>query len=354
MKSSLWLAALLLAVLSFSAVKGGPFTVTISTPHVQEMGEDVTCQAVITNNHDEDYYLLKRNTPLEKIRSRTYVVRKGMNTLVEYDGFFFKRAPPTEEEYVLVPGKTSVSSNVVLSDAYSFDGPSVYSVQLDTQVLYSKSLTAAPLSQPLSSNTRHFLLANTGKASKLTQAEIIRRNKKPNAASVTAQQVNQPTFSGGWSAADQATAVDAYNRAIQKVGDSFRALDRDASYREWFGVINNRRLYTVHRVYWDIPYYLVHSNNVVDFVHHGAHCRPGDFAYTCYQCDYISFCDSYFRAPLVGFNSKMGTIIHELTHTVKNTDDHEYGMHDCRVLAVNNPDLAVDNADNYEYYSESL
>ena len=352
MRSSLWLAALLLAVLSLSAVKGGPFTVSISTPRVQEMGEDVTCQAVITNDHDEDYYLLKRNTPLEKIRSHIYVVRKDMNTLVKYDGFFFKRGPPTEEEFILVPGKTSVSSNVVLSDAYSFNSPSVYSVQLDTQVLYSKSLTAAALSQPLSSNTRHFLLANTGKAPKLTQAEIIRRNKKPNAASATAQQVNQPTFSGGWPAADRATALDAYNHAIQKMGDSFRALDRDASYREWFGAINNKRLYLVHRVYWDIPYYLVHS--VIDFVYYGSHCRPGIFAYTCHKCNHVSFCDAYFGAPLVGFNSKMGTIIHEFTHAIKETSDHKYGMQNCRALATNNPDLAVDNADNYEYYSESL
>ena len=33
--------------------------------------------------------------------------------------------------------------------------------QPDTQVLYSRSLTAAALSQPLSSNTRHFFLPIT-------------------------------------------------------------------------------------------------------------------------------------------------------------------------------------------------
>ena len=90
--------------------------------------------------------------------SRIFNVKKGINTVVEYDGFLYRRAPPTDEEYILVPGKTSVSSNVMLSDANSFDSPSINSVQLDTPVLYSKSQPAAPLSQPLSSNIRHFFL----------------------------------------------------------------------------------------------------------------------------------------------------------------------------------------------------
>ena len=353
MSSSLWLSALLLAVLSFNAVKGGPFTVTISTPREQEMGEDVTCQAVISNNHDEDYYLLKRNTPLEKIRSHIFNVKKGRNTLVQYDGFLYKRAPPTEEEYVLVPGKTSVSSKVVLSDAYSFDGPSVYSVQLDTQVLYSKSLSAAPLSQPLSSNTRHFFLANTGKAPKLTEPEVIRRNKKPTPVANTQWTgLAEPTFSGGWPASEKTNTKEVYQIADDKMYDSYEAVGDNALYRKWFGAADSGRINTVENVYLDM--YLATENTVFDFVYHGSDCDSTTVAYTCFNCRDISFCDIYFSFPNTGINSKMGTIIHELTHALESIPDREYGTADCKSLASNNPADAIDNADNYEYYSESL
>ena len=353
MSSSLWLSTLLLAVLSFNAVKGGPFTVTISTPRVQEMGEDVTCQAVITNNHDEDYYLLKRNTPLEKIRSHIFNVKEGRNTLVKYDGFFCKRAQPTEEEYVLVPGKTSVSSKVVMSDAYSFDSPSVYSVQLDTQVLYSKSLSAAPLSQPLSSNTRHFFLANTGKAPKLTEPEVIRRNKKPSPlANTQGAGLAEPTFSGGWPESEKTNTKEVYHTADDKIYDSYPAVGDNAHYREWFGAADSGRITTVKDVYLDM--WIALGSTVFDFVYYGSSCKSNWFAYTCFDCRYISFCNVYFSSPDTGINSKMGTIIHELSHALERIEDIQYGTTNCRNLASTNPAEAIKNADSYEYFSENL
>ena len=346
MSSSLRLSALLLAVLSFNAVKGGPFTVTISTPHVQEMGEDVTCQVIITNNHDEDYYLLKRNTPLEKIMSHIFNVEKGINTVVEYDGFLYRRAPSTDEEYVLVPGKTSVSSNVVFSDAYSFDSPSIYSVQLDTQVLYSKSLPADPLSQPLSSNTRHFFLANTGKAPKLTEPEIIRRNNKPTLlANTQGEGLAEPTFSG-WPASEKTNTQQVYhNDSAQAVGDN-------SHYREWFGAADSSRIETVKNAYWDMWNDL--GSVVFDFIYYGSRCAGDTIAYTCHHCRYISFCKLYFSYPDTGVYSKMDTIIHELTHGLELTEDTAYGMSDCKNLASTNPAAAIDNADNYAFYSATL
>ena len=50
-----------------------------------------------------------------------------------------------------------------------------------------------------------------------------------------------------------------------------------------------------------------------------------------------------------------GTLIHEASHFIQNagTKDHVYGQDDCKLLAQNDPDTAVDNADSHEYFAEN-
>ena len=62
----------------------------------------------------------------------------------------------------------------------------------------------------------------------------------------------------------------------------------------------------------------------------------------------------FFNAPAVGMNSKLGAIIHEVTHffLTGNTDDIKYGKSDCLQLAQQDPNSALKNADNYEYFVE--
>lgn len=63
---------------------------------------------------------------------------------------------------------------------------------------------------------------------------------------------------------------------------------------------------------------------------------------------------AFFRAPNSGLDSKMGSVIHELTHfwLTANTDDVEYGIAHCLKLAKDHPELALKNADNIQYFIE--
>ncbi len=64
----------------------------------------------------------------------------------------------------------------------------------------------------------------------------------------------------------------------------------------------------------------------------------------------IHFCPALVTGfSSLGTNSAAGTIIHEMTHLVLNTDDKIYGMKSCSELS--DPNKLV-NADNYKYYSE--
>lgn len=58
----------------------------------------------------------------------------------------------------------------------------------------------------------------------------------------------------------------------------------------------------------------------------------------------------------MGADSRAGTIVHENSHFDKNggTRDYAYGEGDAQSLAKNDPDTAIQNADNYEYLCVSI
>jgi uncharacterized Zn-binding protein involved in type VI secretion len=63
--------------------------------------------------------------------------------------------------------------------------------------------------------------------------------------------------------------------------------------------------------------------------------------------------DFFWKAPLIGKNSKSGIVIHELSHfdNIGGTKDETYDKY-CLDLAKLRPDLALYNADSFEYFIE--
>lgn len=58
----------------------------------------------------------------------------------------------------------------------------------------------------------------------------------------------------------------------------------------------------------------------------------------------------YASYSVLGTNSTLGTIIHELSHLTVSTVDHVYGMKSCVQTLTDAEKLT--NADNYKYYAE--
>jgi peptidyl-Lys metalloendopeptidase len=69
----------------------------------------------------------------------------------------------------------------------------------------------------------------------------------------------------------------------------------------------------------------------------------------------IYLCRVFWTAPMTGTDSKAGTLIHEMSHftVVAGTEDWAYGQTNAKALASSDPDRAVDNADNHEYFAEN-
>lgn len=88
---------------------------------------------------------------------------------------------------------------------------------------------------------------------------------------------------------------------------------------------------------------------------------PGDppkdnrFAYVYPNDDQKVYLDkAFWKAPAKGTDSKAGVLSHEMSHfnSVGATKDHVYGAANSKALAKADPDKALTNADNFEYYSE--
>jgi len=80
-----------------------------------------------------------------------------------------------------------------------------------------------------------------------------------------------------------------------------------------------------------------------------AYVNPSDKEY------YINLGNPFWSASMKGVDSQAGILSHEMSHftDIGGTDDHAYGTEDSKELAKINPDKAIDNADNFEFYLEN-
>lgn len=85
-----------------------------------------------------------------------------------------------------------------------------------------------------------------------------------------------------------------------------------------------------------------------------AGCPGGRFAYARERDLVLGLCAPYFRARMEGTDARWGILIHEASHIAANTRDHAYRPNGALALAKENASQAAENADNYEYFVETL
>jgi hypothetical protein len=125
----------------------------------------------------------------------------------------------------------------------------------------------------------------------------------------------------------------------------------DGDYLRWFGT------YDASRARYVIQTYRLISDALEKGVEFACDCSDNMkiYAYVFPGLKRrIHLCGLFWSAPYSGLNSKPGVIIHELAHEVLRGGDFHYSVPKAESLAVNFPWLAVRNADNIEYFAESV
>jgi peptidyl-Lys metalloendopeptidase len=321
---------------AFAAPPEPAATVTISTDKAAfTADESVLVNVTITNNAGHPVKVLKWFTPAEGVEEPLFVVSVD-GAPVQYVGPVYKRPEPKNDDYVnLKPGE-SLTRSVDLRAYYDLSVTGNYAVRY--------AVAGADLLDKDNGQGR--------KAAGLVSNEItvFAEASRPSA------KPTQPPPTPGFNKCS-ATQIDTLNNAKEQAkrysDDSVAYLNGSAGprYTTWFGGYIASRFNSVAG-HFDAIQDAFYTKNVT----FDCGCKQKYYAYVYPNQPYnIYVCSVFWQAPLTGTDSQAGTLIHEMSHftVVAGTDDYVYGQTGAKNLALTNPEDAVMNADNHEYFAEN-
>jgi hypothetical protein len=159
------------------------------------------------------------------------------------------------------------------------------------------------------------------------------------------------------SSSESLTLESTAHLAKEKAAASATQLDSnptgDSLYTTWFGQYTEGRHAAVQSNYSKIDDALYQKP--INFVCGSSECKSNYYAFVNAGGDIEVFlCPLFWTSPTAGTDTQFGTLVHEVSHEVAETEDHEYGTRAAQDLASTDPKRAIENADNYEYFSENL
>ncbi len=321
----------------------------------------------IINNTAQDIYVLKRETPLEGLKSDCLIVMVD-GRRVKYDGKLVKRREPRKEDYVFIKAGGSVSKTVDVSQAYKVSEQGEYEVTFDERRLVIlppeqseslEGLSNIPRERTMlevSPQAARFFM-EAGIQPRQTLGELMRETQKnpevSNEVVEAAPRLQDPIAFGGTGGQTQSVSA-AHENAYKYVIAGIEKLGNNEHYNEWFGRHTALREKKVR----DSLIAVKNAMETKPFAYDlsGGACDGDEYAFTFFGVNTVWICSFFWDASPRGMTSKAGTIVHEHTHSSASVDDipGKYGEVACRKLAEDSPDEAIDNADNYEFFVESL
>ena len=348
-------SAVLLATLSLGTA-AGPIKATLELEQAEyKQSERVMVKLKLTNTSSKPIGVLRYKMPNGEgdwEDDLFKVTREGQP--VAYKGRHVKRAAPTKADYKMVKPGQHIVVRADLADGYDFGESGNYVVSYN-----AKGFAMTDQSKGRS------VMASSQKSAFVWGREYVRPSKRQFARGGNGggggggdckKNCEEPTPGFlSCSADQQAELVQAEADAIALADVSYdymrSAANDSGRYAHWFGAYDAGRWDTVETNYMKISNALQGEGMEYDCGCKGnyyAHVYP-DEPFTVYLCR------SFWPAPALGTDSKAGVLIHEVSHftVVAGTDDFVYGQSGAHALANDNPDEAIMNADNVEYFSEN-
>jgi peptidyl-Lys metalloendopeptidase len=320
-----------------------------------QLDEKVVTQArpvsvifTITNTASSSRHVLTHETPLAGVEGNIFAVERDGQP-VAYTGKLVKRAAPETADYTEVGPGRSLSASVDLSSVYDMSQAGTYGVRYRARQIQVLVKTPAKIALPmdrrvsLASNKVSVWYVGTGPALKPGGGEV-----EPDAVSGSSSftKCNSSQQSSLVTARTEASGYSAGAKSYLAAGTA------GARYTTWFGIFDTGRYSTVNS-------HFVAISGAMDTasVKFDCSCKQKKYyAYVYPDRPYnIYLCGYFWIAPMTGTDSKAGTLIHEMSHfnVVAGTDDYVYGQPGAKSLAISDPNKAINNADNHEYFAEN-
>ena len=362
----------------------GNFRHSLSAAPTYRRDEPIAVRFELHNAGADEYALLTWDTPLGGEVLAFFEVRLG-DEAVPYDGRFVSRSDPTAGCYLRIAAGETVAEELDLSTAFSFEEPGTYEVTLHTRfrdAIPSPGAAVAPRPrgehegfslEPLSASFE--VLADgaarlTGgqraRAEESTRAEVdeadlrsafeesrltigpgIRRQLDAIDPSETMDFISPDTLDVF---ATDGNALAWVSAALDEL-TSWSSRTENALYTEWFGGDDANRYRTVRNHFEAIKRKLT-TPHTYDLSPDD--CSASATAYTYPGSDTVYLCRPWFSKPATGEDSKFGVFVHEWSHAVAGTTDFAYNRDEVLALAANRPNDAIRNAENHEFFVETL
>ena len=360
------LIALLMASAVRAAPKDGPVVALSVTQGKFASSEDVLVTVTIFNPTKNTVKVVRWFTPEDQTAERLFVVTRNGEP-VAYTGPVYKRVPATGNDYISLKAGASLVWTVNLGNSYDLSQDGQYEVAFAVAAfnLFNENGNAFQAKDVLISQKIN--LEVEGREAKGTPTP-----PPPGTPTSPPPGTATPPSGGGkgtptspppggsnsfnaCTTTRQSLLVSSRNQAKIYASDAENYLlanTLNSRYTTWFGVFTSTRYNTVKSNFTAI-------SNAMDnaSVHFDCTCTQSNvYAYVYPNQPYnIYLCGAFWSAPLTGTDSKAGTLIHEMSHfnVVAGTEDFAYGQTAARNLAINNPDNAIQNADNHEYFAEN-
>lgn len=321
-----------------------------------ETADKIECKFHLTNNGKQDYSVLKWHTPLDGLKSDCLTVISNGKKL-QYDGIYLRRSAPGPDQYLLIKAGKTVSSTFDVSDAYDMTKAGLYSIAVDTNLEYlAGSLSEGRVTQAevghLSSPAVSYKISK-GSFSKGTLGERARSLKRTNQLSMRSSPCpdnGADDFVGGSKWLRNSTKK-AFKIAIACMNLAIKYLkDKPEEAKEWFGTASEKAKGLLKETVGKLQ-----DKWHITFDFKGDQCSDQIIAYTFYEACSLYLCKAYKKKKTFrGKDSKMSTIVHQLTHAITNTADYAHGPERVKKLASDKPERAASNAANYAHLVESL
>lgn len=314
----------------------------------------------VTNTSTRTVRMPRWQLPDPFLQAKLFVVTRD-GAPVTYEGPMIKRGLPAAADFaILRPGQT-YRTVVDLSAFYDLSATGEYTVTYKAPLQFASLSTGQMLKQPngvpmrIQSAPLRLWVDGTdqlgGRKAGTAKAGGSKGGGKPGSGSTV---VGGIAYAGcSTTQIDTLGSAVAAARTYSENAKGYYTGQYGSRYTTWFGAYTSQRYGTARQNFVDIDAAMDQSGGQVTI---NCGCNQSYYAYVYPTRPYeIYVCRAFWNAPLTGTDSKAGTLIHEMSHfnVVAGTDDHVYGQSGAKSLAVSDPERAVDNADNHEYFAEN-
>jgi hypothetical protein len=352
-----------------------------------QVNQQVLCGFDFTNNAKEDYYILKRDTPLDGLDSPYLTISQG-NDVMEYAGIIAFMAAPTKDDLAFIKAGETVTTSINLTSSYKFTRDGIYTVEYTRPLVYISSQEMSMMSNEDFLQASHYedLVVST-------EVEVMdSHNLEPTLAEIESAEwassssehetvyINDRCSHINFGIRHNGPFPPGVKCVIREMhkklcNTKFLPLKTGPTYTKWFGRFSRtnaasiKRRNKVYQVLNKIHDGITQSNSF-SYSNGGYFCNghPNALAYASLPSEstvcILFVCPLFFKisdfACDTSRKSKFHTIIHELSHKFGSTIDvvhnrvTQYGIANARSLADNHPNKAIKNAENYAFFIQDL